>query len=81
MKDNWSMNDIEMVWNKKIEAHNDIINYLELKGFEEKELLKFVELLKIYSKSAIKLNNYIKSQKDITKISCHLLVTFLLFWA
>ena len=84
MKDNSSIQDeedVEQLWDKRTEAHSSIINYLQSKGFEETELLKFVELLKIYSQNAIKLNDYIKSHKDITKFSCHLFVTFLLFWA
>ncbi|MBU3098409.1 MULTISPECIES: hypothetical protein [Clostridium] len=59
MKDNWNMDGIEKVWDSKTEAHNNIINYLESKGLDEKELLKFAELLNRFSESIIKLNNCI----------------------
>ena len=59
MKDNISMIDVEKMWNIKTEAHNNMLNYLESKGLDENELLKFVELLNKYSNSAIKLNYYI----------------------
>lgn len=58
MKENTRI-DVEKMWNLKVEAHNNILNYLEVMGLSEKELLKFLELLNKYSKSAIKLNNYI----------------------
>lgn len=58
MKDNRNMDNIETVWNSKTEAHNSIINYLELKGLNEKELLEFTKLLNHFSESIIKFNNY-----------------------
>lgn len=63
MEDNLSIIDIEGKWDSKTEAHNNIINYLESQGMEEKELIQFVVLLDIYSKKAIGLNNYIKYNK------------------
>ena len=64
MEDNLSIIDIEGKWDSKTEAHNNIINYLESQGMEEKELMQFVALLDVYSKKAIGLNNYIKYNKN-----------------
>lgn len=59
MKDNISMIDVEKIWDLKTEAHSNMLNYLESKGLDESELLKFVELLNEYSRSTINLNQYI----------------------
>lgn len=59
MKNNLSMLDIEKIWNLKAEAHNKIINYLRLKGLDEKELLKYSELQDEFTKYAFELKNCI----------------------
>lgn len=59
MKNNSSMIDIEKTWDLKAEAYNKIINYLKLKGLDEKELLKYLKLQDEFTKYAFKLKNYI----------------------
>ncbi|MBU3145592.1 hypothetical protein [Clostridium sp. CF012] len=38
--------NIETAWNLKVEAHNNIFDFLEKKGLNNGDLLKFRELLK-----------------------------------
>ncbi len=51
--------DVEKIWNLKVEARNNIFNYLDSKGLDEEELLKFVKLLNKYANRAITLSHYI----------------------
>ncbi|MBU3216578.1 hypothetical protein LL033_18085 [Clostridium estertheticum] len=57
--------NIEEIWNLKTGAHNDIFNYLKLKGLNEEELLKFLELLARYSNSFIRLNSLLVIHANI----------------
>lgn len=59
MEYNVSSINLEEIWNLKTEAHNNMLDYLENMGLDEKELLQFIELLNEYSKSVVKLNRYI----------------------
>ena len=49
--------NVEKICDLKTETHNNMFNYLESKGLDEKVLLQFVELLKRYSNNIIKLNS------------------------
>jgi hypothetical protein len=48
--------NIEKAWNLKVEAHNNIFEFLEVRGLKEGDLLEFKELLKECSCGEIELN-------------------------
>jgi hypothetical protein len=53
---NTDKSNIEKAWDLKVEAHNNIFDFLEIKGLKEGDLLEFKELLKECSCREIELN-------------------------